>query len=519
MGYPVDCLHCAPTTIENMYEYITDHDGDFTPLVNLKILQPGGAALSDRIIEVLVSRGVNVKSTYGSTEIGPVARSLPSRTCPGTYAFRNLYPDSPFIKWEEVGENSYECVVYKGFELAAELWDGKPENEAYRSNDLFVQDPPNSGFFVLKGRLDDMIIHTNGENTSAGPLQLDIQTSSRIINKVLVLGHSRPCTSLLVEVHPEHDPTSQSIRDGVWETVQRVNSQYPKHSQVALIHILSRGQSLPVTPKGNVKRREAEQTYAQDIERLYSQPATLSQSSRSLPDFLRDVLSSLTSIEPSAIQDWTTFYDLGIDSRLALSIRKSLSSYLNQSVSIGVIFENPTISKLVTLFAKSPALKMSIADSIFQTTNCIISKLESDMAGWPRQTIRNQPDSGLETVLLTGASGSLGTALLQELSASKKVVKIYALIRGPHQAEKLRSSFVSRGLDPTVLAVGRKVEVLNFSMKDPLLGLDIETYYKMAKCVTIVVANAWKMDFNLGVEDFVDDCIMSERARSPSTRF
>ncbi len=158
MGHQVDCVHCAPTLIENMYEYILDHDGDFTPLVSLKVLQPGGAPLSDSIVKALTSNDVNVKTTYGSTEIGPPFRTIPhTRDNSKCYTFRNLYPDSKFLKMDEVGEGLYECIVYKGFELAAELWEVKPHDEPYRTNDLFIQDPPGSGFFVLQGRKDDIL--------------------------------------------------------------------------------------------------------------------------------------------------------------------------------------------------------------------------------------------------------------------------------------------------------------------------------------------------------------------------
>jgi hypothetical protein len=91
---------------------------------------------------------------------------------------------------EEVGDSLYECVIYEGFELAAELWDGKPGNEPCRTNYLFILDPPGSGFYISQGRKDDMLVHINGENTGAGVLQLDMQPSSKIIRRTLTLGHS-----------------------------------------------------------------------------------------------------------------------------------------------------------------------------------------------------------------------------------------------------------------------------------------------------------------------------------------
>lgn len=62
-------------------------------------------------------------------------------------------------------------------------------------------------------------------------------------------------------------------------------------------------------------------------------------------------------------------------------------------------------------------------------------------------------------------------------------------------------------MDPSIIKEGGKIEVLNFSMQDPLLGVDVQMYAKLAMEVTVVVQNAWKMDFNTGVQGFEDDCL------------
>ncbi|RDW71374.1 acetyl-CoA synthetase-like protein [Coleophoma cylindrospora] len=518
MGHPVDIVHCPPTLIENMYDYIQDNGGDFSPLIDLTVLQPGGAKLADRLVEDLARRGVNVKTTYGSTEIGPPMRPIPhTRANPKCYSFRILYPDNPFLKLEEVGENLYECIVYKGYEFAAELWEGKPDDEPYRTNDLFYQDPPGSGFYVLQGRKDDILVHSNGENTSAGPLQIDIQTSSKVIKNVVAFGHSRPCVSLLVEVNEEYDPTSASTQESVWETVTQVNSKYPGHSQImrSMIHILPKGNTLPVTPKGNVKRKEAERQYTTIVEKLYadienpmSSPATSNSSQEPLPDFIRGLFASLANVPSDQVDDWTTLYDLGIDSRLALSLRTSLSARLGVPVSLSVIFENPSIASLVSYFEKRSLIKSPSKTDSSQVINRIISKLESELRSWPARSEKAYQKAEKQTVVLTGASGSLGTALLQSLSASENVEKIYAMVRGPNSLEKLVASFKARKMDTSIVdGPTSKIEVLNSSMQDPLLGLDIETYHTLATTATVVIQNAWKMDFNQGVEYFEDDCI------------
>ncbi|KAH7413166.1 male sterility protein [Cadophora sp. MPI-SDFR-AT-0126] len=523
IGHPVQCVHCAPTLIENMYEYISTKTHDFSPLTSLKILQPGGAALSDSIVKALVTAGVNVKTTYGSTEIGPPFRTIGPRDSTHCYKFRNLYPDNPFLKMEEVGEGIFECVVLKGFELAAELW--QETDAPYRTNDIFIQDPPGSGYFTLQGRKDDILAHSNGENTSAGPLQLDVQTATRVIHKALATGHSRPCVSLLVEINEEYDPDDISVEEEVWKAVQIVTARYPKHSQIlrSMIYILPRGATLPTTPKGNVKRKEAEKTFAAEIEALYSDtftpPSTPRGDEESLAEYLRSILSRLSNVPASKISDYTTLYDLGISSLTALSLRTSLSNHLSRPITIGTLFENPSISKLVSVLTPPPSDSGSNAElaptksNSAETINRIIKSLTSELSSWPpRQQELSHLPSSKQTVLLTGCSGSLGTSLLTTLSASSQINKIYALIRGPSAVEKLHTSLTRRGLNPSILDLrnedgSKKIEVLNFSMRDSLLGLDVETYAMLAQEVTIVLAGAWKMDFNLPVEEFEGDCI------------
>lgn len=516
MGHPVHCVHCPPMLIENMYDHILESGGDFAPLASLKLLQPGGAVLSDNIIKDLVDHGINVKSTYGSTEIGPPFRSIPAPSNKRCYAFRNLYPDNPFLKMEQVGDGLYECVVYKGFELAANLWAGKHDDEPFRTNDLFTQEPPGSNFYVLQGRRDDILVHTNGENTSAGPLQLDIRAASKAIKNVLAIGHSLPSVGLLVELHEELNLEGGKAEEVVWKAVKEVNHRYPNHSQIFrdMIYILPRGSSLEVTPKGNVKRRKAQRIYADEIARLYnieSSPAGADQASTEpLSEFLRKLFSQVSGVPATSIHDSTRIFDLGVESRLALTIRCSLSKRLGKSVSLNTIFESPSISQLVSILEPQQSSKADIVLSSTQAMGRMISKCESEFKTWaPRATTIVYPSVNRETILLTGCTGSLGTALLEVISSSPNVAKIYAMTRGPDHADKLRDSLERRGIDPVILN-GNRIQALNFSMQDPLLGLDVDTYYKLATSVTTVVHNAWKVDFNIGVEEFEGDCIRSE---------
>src|SRR6202034_3243623 len=98
-----------------------------------------------------------------------------------------------------------------------------------------------------------------------------------------------------------------------------------------LIHIIPRGINLPVTLKGNVRRKEAEKLFAEDIAQLYSRINEeqrlngAEDSQEPLKEYIRNEFAKVADISPENVKNWTTIYDLGIDSRLALPLRLSLS--------------------------------------------------------------------------------------------------------------------------------------------------------------------------------------------------
>lgn len=517
MGFPVDCVHCAPTLIANLHEYITENTGDWTPLSTLRVLQPGGAMLSEKVVKSLISHGVNMKSTYGSTEIGPPFRSLPhTRDNPNCYSFRNLWAHSDKIKMEEVGEGLYECIIYKGFPVGAELWEERPADEPFRTNDLFIQDPPSSGNYVLMGRRDDILVHSNGNNTAAGQMQMDLQEElAAIASRLVMIGHTRPCVALLVQVKDGIDHSNPETLESIWVGVEVVNSKSPTHSRIikSMIYLVPTGQDLPVTPKGNVKRKATEEIFSANIERLYAQLegdedtiAQLSEStSQPLIEIIRELISKLTGAQLSIVKNSTNLYDLGFDSQLAISLRSSLLKLVGP-ISLGTIFENASVEKLVAFFEAKRGSSAAVADTTIPYINQTIEKFSAEVSAWPPPA-SNRPVAAKEVILLTGASGSLGVALVDALTASVSVTKVYALVRGPDHEAKMHKQLETRGVDLKKIITSGKLVVLPYTMKDPLLGLDVDTYQQMTRDVTIILHNAWNVNFNQSVQDFEIDCL------------
>ncbi|MCJ1477816.1 hypothetical protein MMC13_006489 [Lambiella insularis] len=441
-------------------------------------------------------------------------RSIPhTKDNPKCYSLRNSDPDNSKFEMQNVGNDLYELIIHKGFGLAAELWsDGN--GEPYRTNDLFLEEPPASGNFVLQGRRDDVLVHTDGNNTSAGALQLVIQAKIPVIKNVLAVGHSRPCVALLVELKLESGVAYDEVFEGVWTGVQEVNKNHPRYSQVlrSMIYLLPQGEPLPVTPKGNVKRNEAISRYKDAIDKMYRElegEDNLPNGGKlhnhdSASDLIRRCVSTILQTPPTSLKDTTSFYGIGMDSLSALQIRQNLSKAMGQKITIGTIFENPSIAQLTAYFHGTKSMTEGANHTSFVSRT--VARCISQFSCWSRPLPVAFEHSGSETILLTGASGSLGSALLEILLAASKVSKVYALIRGPNGLSKLKTSLELRNLDKDIIENG-KLKVLNYSMQDPLLGLDIDSYHQLSKEVTTVIHCAWNVNFYQTVEGFEDDCL------------
>ncbi|KAJ5020159.1 Adenylate-forming reductase Nps9 [Colletotrichum sp. SAR 10_99] len=534
LGYPVDCTHCAPSVIDDLYEYINLTTKDFTPLVKLKVLQPGGAPLSPGMVAKLQALGVNVKTTYGTTEIGPPMRTIPhTRENLDVYRFRNLYPDSPLVRMEPLGDGLFECVVYKGFPLAAELWLDDAAPNPYRTGDMFLEDPPASGYFVLQGRRDDILVHSNGEKTHASALAMSLEEDeTSIIAKTAVYGTGKSCPSVVVEVDwqavdsressVDSRESSVDIENEVWKVVAGCNEKSAAFSKIPreLVLVLDKGETLPVTPKGNVRRKNAWDLYGDRVENLYSKlfgddsgSTTDSNGVAGSPtiETIQKAASEVFGLPLEEIEENRNWYELGLDSIQAVSLRTRLVKSFG-SFPLMFIFEYPTAKSLLG-FLQRPKddgldTKAMVTTQHHDWIRSAINRMNQEMNGWTIQSAedRGAAPGGQDVIYLTGASGSLGSALLEVLVQLPSIKKVYCAVRGRGPQEKVVQSLKSRGYAEEVWK-STKIHAVNYDMKDARLGLDPETYEKVEAEVTVVMHNAWKLDFNQPVQQFDDDCL------------
>ncbi|KAI7283461.1 male sterility protein [Hortaea werneckii] len=514
---PADCLHCAPAVIEDLYEYIKDTSAkDFSPLTQLKVLQPGGASLASSLLEKLVELGCNVKTTYGSTEIGPPWRTMPhTRDNAHCYRVKNLFPENKFLEMQPIGNGMFEPVVYKGFPLAAELWPSESPPNPYRTNDLFVEVPPGSGLFTLQGRKDDLLVHSNGEKTNALPLQMALDGYPQI-QKAAVFGTGKPCTAAIIQPSITATELLSSDED-VLAAVEACNQSLPSRSRIhrSMVHILRDGLVLSVTPKGSVRRKEVESLYKKELEGLYraledgGAGNALRKDDENLSNEDYAFQSVRKALQVDSIPPTASFYSLGLDSQKAVRLRSSLLKRFGR-FPLMYIFEYSTLESLIRKLSRPQA--ESSTDSLraahhlwIQST---IEKYKREIESWAPLPEKREKSIDGEVIYLTGATGSLGNALLESFVANSNVRKVYCAIRG--SKERLKESLRGRGYSYSVYNTS-KIEVVPYEMSDSHLGLEHQRYSDLAKEVTLVLHNAWKMDFNTPVHEFEQDCLQSAK--------
>jgi hypothetical protein len=106
-------------------------------------------------------------------------------------------------------------------------------------------------------------------------------------------------------------------------------------------------------------------------------------------------------------------------------------------------------------------------------------------------------------VLITGTTGGLGSQLLAQCLADEGTTRIYALNR-PASATSVHRhvrTFRDRGLN-TVLLKSAKLIYLEGDSSQNWLGLNHDVYDALRAQVTVIIHNAWRLDFNLALASF-----------------
>ncbi|KAI9485154.1 hypothetical protein BDB00DRAFT_773619 [Zychaea mexicana] len=518
--YGVTMMGLPPMILEQVAEYIEDTQND--SFSRIKFCLYGGAALRKPAGDFLNARGMNVRSVYGTTEINAMAVSNITQGYEQWYAFRPALPLIPYCIWEphDEAKGIYHLVIKADCPALATNAGNRPNGD-YATNDLFMEDPPKSGYWRHLGRNDDTLVMENGEKTNPVPMEHRI-SSAKVVRCCTVIGENKQCTAALVELDQEHahNYTPEETIAQVREAVERANNVAPSHSTILpqMIYILPLSRQLPTTLKGNVVRKRAIIEFQEQIDKMYNDffqgPATTATGAAD-GDAQLDIDAFLAQaavqvLRKSPIDANASLFDYGLNSLLAIQLRNRLATRF-ENVPSNFLFEHPTLASMKeALTAGEPQDQDAQREARYQDTQALlddyIKRADADFPVAPKP-IKNARSKEQQTVLLSGATGSLGAFMLRDLILSPNVKKIYCLVRGNNLMQRLHKSFQDRLLDTSLLEKDNKVEALTMQLDKPYLGWEEATYNKLKKEVTIIQHCAWLLDFNQPVQHFDRECI------------
>ncbi|KAL2136924.1 hypothetical protein VTI74DRAFT_85 [Chaetomium olivicolor] len=476
-------------------------------LRSLKIVMYGGSACPDELGNRLVECGVHLVGHYGATEVGQLMTSFRPKGDKAWNYVRESDKLSPFLEWIPRGPNLFECAVKDGW--PAKIASNQPDG-SYRTKDLFEPHPTIPKAWKYIARSDDTIVLVNGEKFNPVQLEGDIR-SHKAVAEAVVFGSGRPYLGiLLVPAANLAHLTVDQVREIVWPVVQKAQESAESYARISkeMICVLPADCSCPRTDKGSVIRSAFYKAFAAEIDATYDAADTASgevriMSEQELRMFLRQALSQVTGNKfnngkQAGIADDTDFFVLGLDSLQALQLRSQILRSVDlagKSLGQNVVFDYPSIDKLCSYLQGLAGGQETEETAVEDEMRQLIDEL-GNFSGEPKQS----------SVVVTGATGSLGAHVVACLLRDPSIGTIYCLVRAADNMEasrRLKESLLQRRLFHTIPASSaRRMVALRSDLSNPTLGLDADTYKAVTEDLSAVVHCAWSVNFNMHISSF-----------------
>ncbi|CAN8105946.1 unnamed protein product [Discula destructiva] len=554
-------------------------------LAEFEAVSFAGAAVPDDLGDRLVAAGVPLISFYGTTETGALLSSR--RDCkydPGWNWLRVEGRIADFLELAPQGSDTFEVIVKDGW--PAKIVSNRDDG-AYCTKDLMLRHPENKNWFKYIGRLDDTLTQTLGEKTNPVPIELAIRGNSPLVTECIVFGDGRPQTGALILPSESgakmiNESGEKPYIEAIWPVIAEANAAAPSHSRLLpeMIRILPCDTEIPVATKMSILRPACYKKFAPIIDEVYEQfehgnsgqarvqADTQEEMEAFLTKTVSEVFGPSTKVSsvrggPGPLGPETDLFSYGVDSLQATRVRNVINKSLemgNQQVTLGqnIVYEHPSIRQLAAYLlglnkasgedgqqedeqgAATEKLMWDLVDKFwFQVLHPAASAASptqvsnGSLSHDQNNGIGQKGECGGEIVVLTGATGSLGAHILDQLTRRPSIARVICLSRAASDAESLERLKSSLQQRQRTLAPEAWSKILSFAADvndSTRLGLaSAETYEMIRASATAIIHNAWPVNFNLslpsfephigGVVNLVNLAQTSERGIKPAVFF
>lgn len=505
--FKLKALFCPP----NIFEQLLEEPDALDLAKKLDFVLYAGGPLT-KATGTALSSVTDVCQFYGSTETIPVQTQVPLREDWDTIEWHPLFG----ADMQHSVDDAYELVLHRDskYEGMRGLDCNFPDINEWRTKDLFRPDPIKPNLWRFHGRLDDIIVLSNGEKFNPVPSEAIIG-SHPLLSAALVTGQGEFQAALLVEP-ANTDKSPDTLIDELWPTIEKANAQAQSHGRIIrkMIAVADPSKPFERAGKGTVIRKLTAQKFSEEIAALYTDGGVRSMNggpslsntndAKSVQEFVRQAVN--LSFPMDGIKGNDDLYAYGLDSLKTVEIIAVLKAGIGEQDSSWLVnqtlYAYPTVERLANHIYQQLQPKSDECPRSVEQVNGNIDDRVALMSNyvWKYAKELGHPAAKGRCVVLTGSTGSLGRRLLRQLLILSQVTKIYCLDKDSDAGAKHRDLLTN--VDLSDLQDEARVEFLQVDFGLAEFGLSAETYKRLRNTVDTIIHTAWKVDFNHSLESF-----------------
>ncbi|KAI4269248.1 MAG: hypothetical protein LQ337_007399 [Flavoplaca oasis] len=483
-------------------------------LASLAFVVVGGGPIKPAVGNNLNENGVSLLNHFGATELGALA---PIFRPEKSYDWHYLrLRDDLNLQLRQLEPSD----VGSGYKLSGRPFGAK---EDFELQDNLEVNPLSSLREVrLLGRKDDLLVLATGEKVSPQLMEETLAKDCRI-KRAIVFGSGRFEVGVLIEPARAIERSEADFVESIWPSILEANNKVDQHAVVgtkAAVLVKPLGKEIPLSDKGFPQRKDVYSVFESEIQSVYErmEHSTVSILATDLNNYnlrsnVREMVQSCLPkrIIPESWHDEDDFVQLGMDSLQATRLRRILDhavrrsgfgSFHPQGLTPDFVYSHSSVEKLISAIHDPQNTKPASSDTL-ELMQQFADKYNFSNVGSQSQ--------GNYTILLTGATGNLGSHLLPILSGLTHVSELISLVRIRSETSAASDSSAAmavqrKALEERGIILSRrawsKVKVLAWRPGEHRLGLTEEDYDQIASTVTHIFHGAWPMDFRMRLSSF-----------------
>jgi thioester reductase-like protein len=208
-------------------------------------------------------------------------------------------------------------------------------------------------------------------------------------------------------------------------------------------------------------------------------------SSEELQQWLLNILAEKINIDPRKIDIQQPFTYYGLDSMTIVNLSLKLERLLKRTIPSSLFYESLTIESFLQFLEGNTSVSSTDISLQDDTT------LDLDIRGLNAPELQNR---NFDNILLTGATGFLGSYLLKELLQQTDAM-IHCLVRADdqdHARKRILKSLNPIGMFESSLA---RINPVIGDISLPLLGMSKENYQELSTIIDAIYNNAAMLNF------------------------